>query len=83
MSLNIKDPEAHQLATALAKAAGETLTRAVTESLRERLARVEKQKTADARARLLMDLGRRCREAIEGPPLGPNELLFDERGLPK
>ena len=36
MSLNVKDPEAHRLAQAIAKTTGETLTRAVTESLRER-----------------------------------------------
>ena len=37
VSLNIKDPEAHQLAQDLAAATGETMTRAVTEALRERL----------------------------------------------
>jgi antitoxin VapB len=36
MSLNFKDPEAHRLSQAIAKATGQTLTRAVTEALRER-----------------------------------------------
>ncbi len=36
MSLNVKDPEAHRLAQAMAQETGETLTRAVTETLRER-----------------------------------------------
>ena len=40
MSLNVKDPEAHRLAQAIAKATGETLTRAVTEALRERYERL-------------------------------------------
>ncbi len=43
MSLNIKNPEAHRLARELAEATGETLTEAVTVSLRERLASVQRQ----------------------------------------
>ena len=42
MTLNIKDPEAHKLARKLADHTGETMTRAVTEALRERLARVSR-----------------------------------------
>ena len=34
MTLNIKDPEAHELARKLAERTGETMTRAVTEALR-------------------------------------------------
>ena len=37
--LNIKDPEAHALASELARRTGQTLTKVVTDSLRERLAR--------------------------------------------
>ena len=33
-SLNVKDPEAHRLARAIAQETGETLTHAVTEALR-------------------------------------------------
>ena len=45
MSLNIKDPEAHRLAQTLAKETGESMTRAVTEALREeRLQRVQRQR---------------------------------------
>jgi antitoxin VapB len=36
MSLNVKDPEAHRPAQAIARETGETMTRAVTEALRER-----------------------------------------------
>lgn len=38
--LNIKDPEADRLARQLAEATGETITRAETIAVRERLARV-------------------------------------------
>src|SRR5215467_14439260 len=42
-SLNVKDPEAHRLAEAIARETGETLTHAVTESLRQRLERLHTQ----------------------------------------
>ena len=37
MSLNIKDPETHELAAELAKATGESMTKAVTLAIQERL----------------------------------------------
>lgn len=40
MALNIKSPEAHELARELAVETGETITEAVTEAVRERLAAV-------------------------------------------
>jgi hypothetical protein len=40
VSLNIKDPEAHRLAQKIAEATGETMTRAVISSPRERLERL-------------------------------------------
>jgi antitoxin VapB len=39
----VKDPEAHRLAQAIAKATGETITRAVTEALRERYERLHRR----------------------------------------
>ncbi len=83
MSLNIKDPEAHVLATALAKQTGETLTRAVTESLRERLARVKRERTAEARARRILEIGKRYAAQMQGPPINLEEFLYDDKGLPK
>ena len=43
-ALNIKDPEAHRLAQAIAQATGESMTRVVTEALRERYARLGRDK---------------------------------------
>jgi hypothetical protein len=43
MSLNIKDPEAHRLTQQIARATGQTMTRVVTEALRERLSRLERR----------------------------------------
>jgi antitoxin VapB len=82
MSLNVKDPEAHRLAQAIAQETGETLTRAVTEALRERYERLHKRDTetlaADIRA-----IADRSAAHIEGPYLDHAEYLYDERGLPK
>jgi antitoxin VapB len=44
VSLNIKDPEAHQLAQAIARATGESMTHAVKVALRERYDRIEGRK---------------------------------------
>ena len=44
MQLNIKNEEAHRMAAQLADVTGESMTRAVTEAIRERLER-EKGKT--------------------------------------
>src|SRR3546814_13859641 len=53
MSLNVKDPEAHRLAQAIAQATGQSMTRVVAEALTERFARTERQKSkARAAARL-------------------------------
>jgi antitoxin VapB len=43
MSLNIKDPEVHRLAQAIARATGESMTHVVKEALRERYARIARR----------------------------------------
>jgi len=81
--LNIKDAEAHALASALAKQTGETLTRAVKEALRERLARVQRTRRSTATAAELLTIGRRCAGTLKRQPTKHGVLLYDERGLPK
>ena len=58
-SLNVKNPEAHRLAAAIARETGETLTRVVTEALRERLSGCPA-----ARGRLVSRNSRRSRNAL-------------------
>jgi len=82
MSLNIKDPEAHRLAKAVADATGETMTRAVTQALRERLERLEKRK-GKASFEELMAIADSCAALVNRPYLDHAELLYDEHGLPK
>lgn len=82
MSLNIKDPEAHRLAQAIAAATGETMTRAVTEALRERYERLQNQHGKASVAELLA-IAQRASVYVKKPYLDHAEFLYDERGLPK
>lgn len=81
--LNIKDSETHELAKALARETGETMTRAVTEALRLRLAAVRRQRNAPSMAADLLAIGKRCAATISTPPTAHGQLLFDDQGLPK
>jgi antitoxin VapB len=83
MTLNIKDPEAHKLARKLAEQTGETMTRAVTEALRERLARLSRAHKPETTADDLLSIGRRCAATLKGQPMDHGSLLYDDRGLPK
>jgi antitoxin VapB len=83
MTLNIKDPEAHKLARKLADQTGETMTRAVTEALRERLARVSRARGPETTADDLLAIGRRCAATLKGTPVDHGALLYDDRGVPK
>jgi antitoxin VapB len=82
VSLNIKDPEAHRLAQAIAQATGETMTHVVTEALRERFERVQKS-DPDTLAADLRAIAQRAAAHIKRPYLDHAELLYDEHGLPK
>jgi antitoxin VapB len=82
VSLNVKDPEAHQLAQAIAQETGETLTRAVTEALRERYQRLQSRR-ARASVEELRAIAKRAAAHLKGPYLDHAEFLYDERGLPK
>jgi antitoxin VapB len=83
MTLNIKNPEAHLLAKELAKVTGESMTQAVTESLRERLHRLRKKNNKKPSIEELMEFGRRCRSSLKGPVPDRAALLYDEEGMPK
>jgi len=81
-SLNVKDPEAHRLALAIAQQTGETLTRAVTEALRERYERLHKR-DPEALAADIRAIAKRASANIKRPYLDHAEFLYDEHGLPK
>ena len=87
MHLNIKNDEAHQLATELARLTGESLTFAVTVALRERLARERRRRRADDIAgddiaARLMKIGKSYAALPDAGPSADEILGYDERGLP-
>jgi antitoxin VapB len=87
MSLNIKNEEAERLARELAGATGESLTRAVTVALQERLQRVQNQDEIEIAARAALvrriaeDAASRWRDEFRSADHG--DLLYDEEGLPR
>jgi len=82
MTLNVKDPEAHRLAQAIAKATGETITQAVTQALRERYERLQRRRRKASLEELLA-IAKRAAAQVKRPYLDHAEFLYDERGLPK
>ena len=84
MGLNIKNPETYQLVRELAALTGENMTEAVTEAVRERLARVRPGRNERLAARLVA-IGRDCALHLQEPyrSIEHGDLLYDERGLPR
>ena len=83
MVISIKDPETDRLARALAAATGESLTDAIREALRERLAR-ESQR---ARRGVGVEI-RRIQERVARLPVrdkrSADEIVgYDEHGVPR
>ncbi len=84
MALNIRNPEAERLAAALAKLSGETKTEAVTRALRDRLARLRRERIGRRLADDLDDIARHCARLPVRDRRTPDEILgYDERGLPR
>ena len=82
MALSIKDPEADRLAREVAKATGETLTTAVVQSLRERLARVRRTR-GHRLSEEILKIARRCARLPVKDNRSADELVgYDEHGLP-
>jgi antitoxin VapB len=85
LSLNIKNTEAHALATELARLTGESMAKAVSEAIRERLERERRRHGAQDLSAELLAIGRRCAAHMRRPAHSSDhgDLLYDERGLPK
>jgi antitoxin VapB len=83
-SLNLKSDEAYRLAKELSERTGESMTAAVIEALRERLARVKKESEAEFVERILA-IAKGARQEWREPYLSIDhgDLLYDERGLPR
>lgn len=86
MSLNIKNPEVHELAKELAELTGETMTEAIRVALQERLARqLNTPERIAERSAAIMAIGRDVAARL-GPEFREKDWdaeLYDEHGLPR
>jgi antitoxin VapB len=85
VALNIRDPEVHRLARAVADATGETMTEAVKTALQDRLRRVGQVGEEERRRRIaaMREFARKFQEATVLDPRTPDEIMgYDENGLP-
>lgn len=84
MALNIRNAEAERLAADLARQTGETKTEAVTKALRERLARVRRNRSGRRLADALDAIAKHCASLPVLDPRRPDDILgYDDRGLPR
>lgn len=82
MALNIKNEEAHRLATRLAEIRGTSLTEAVTTAIQETLARTPEPLDAAALLAEVAEIQRFVAELPDRDPRSPEEILgYDEEGL--
>jgi antitoxin VapB len=88
MALHITDPQTDKLARKVARRAGESLTKAIRQSLAERLERLEgrDKKAEDAKVRALLAIAARTSPELRAEKKTGRELieeLYDEDGLPR
>lgn len=84
MSLNIKHPEADRLARELADKTGESVTDAVINALRERLARKREPTSSLGLKEDLIEIGRRCAALPDRDTRSAEDIMgYDEHGLPR
>ena len=83
MSLNIKNEETHRRAKKLARLAGETMTQAVDRAIAERLERVMRIRNKARLVERLLQIGHECAALPVLDDRSPEEMLYDERGLPR
>ena len=83
MALNIRNPEAEDLAAELARVTGETKTEAVINSLRDRLTRIQQERSQRSLAERLEEIALRCSKLPVLDDRTPDEIIgYDENGLP-
>ena len=83
MALNIRNAETEKRADALARLTGETKTDAVTKALRDRLARVRRERGRRLLADELNDLALQCARLPVLDQRSDDEILgYDSTGTP-
>ena len=84
MPLNIRNRQAEELATLLAKLTGETKTEAVTQALKERLDRVRRTRSKRGLADDLDEIALHCATLPVRDRRSADEIMdYDEQGLPR
>lgn len=85
VSLNIKNPQAHTLATELAELTGESLTTAVIRSLEERLKQQRRRRDESGTAERIVRFADRFAAGMKQGCRSEDHaaLLFGEDGLPR
>jgi antitoxin VapB len=84
MALNIRNPEAEQLATELARQTGETKTEALVKALRDRLVRVRRERSRRRLADELEEIAEHCASLLVLDDRPADEILgYDNAGLPR
>jgi antitoxin VapB len=84
MALNIRNPEAEQLAAELAKRTGETKTEAVIKALRDRLVRIRRERAGRRLIEELEEIAKRYESLPVLDDRSPDEIIgYDENGLPR
>jgi antitoxin VapB len=82
MALNIKDAETDSLARQLADLTGASITEAVKGALADKLV-LERKKRGRAPFEELLAIAKRCASLPVLDDRSPEDMLYDERGLPK
>jgi antitoxin VapB len=85
VSLNIKNPQAHQLAQELAALTGESLTTAVILALENRLREEKEKRQPKSKSERMLEFAKRFSEGMD-PTFHSSDvdkLLYDENGLPQ
>ncbi len=84
MALNIRNAEAERLAATLARLTGETKTEAVTQALKDRIARVRSERSGRRLADALDAIAVRCASLPVRDQRPADEILgYDDTGLPR
>lgn len=81
MAFNIKNPETHALAREVADMTGESMAQAVDTALRERKARLSRKGIAAKLNAIVVSAAPHVPPGVSSTDI--DEMLYDERGLPK
>ncbi len=83
--INIKNEETYRLVQQLTALTGESMTQAIRRAVRDRVGALERQQQESRKglAKELLALGKACAALPTLDDRDPDEMLYDENGLPK